>query len=138
MGVVHDGELFVVGRLKELLIIAGANHHPHDIERVGEEAHPSVRPHSSAAFALDERDDSAVGLVLDAEPGEDAELADALGAIRSRVAEHLDVHLALVALCPPGTVPKTTSGKIQRRLCRSLLEAGELDLLALWRRDGDG
>src|SRR5213079_184768 len=106
MGVVDGGELFVTGRLKELLIIAGANHHPHDIERVAEEAHALVRPHSGAAFALDEADDSALAVVLEAEPGADAELADAMAAIRRRVAEQLDIQLALVALCPPGAVPK--------------------------------
>jgi acyl-CoA synthetase (AMP-forming)/AMP-acid ligase II len=134
IGVIDGDELFVVGRLKELIIVAGTNYHPHDIERVAEDAHDLLRPHSSAAFALMDGDYEKVALVLDAEVSTQDEAREATAAVRRRVAEGLGLQLDLIVLCPPGSVPKTTSGKIQRRLCRTLLTDGKLEIFSEWRR----
>ena len=131
LGVVRDDELFVVGRIKDLLIVNGRNVHPHDVEAVAEGAHPRLRPHSSAAFGMGS--DAELALVLEVNEASPAELAEALEAIRKRVASELDLQLHAVTLCHAGEVPKTTSGKIQRRLCRSLLEKGEIAAAAEWR-----
>jgi acyl-CoA synthetase (AMP-forming)/AMP-acid ligase II len=133
LGTVADGELFVTGRLKELLIVAGRNHHPHDIEDVAEGAHTLVRAHSSAAFPLE--DDAAIALVAEVEEAAGDELDEAIVAVRRAVADELELPLALVALCARGSVPKTTSGKIQRSLCRELLAGGEIEPLAAWRAE---
>jgi acyl-CoA synthetase (AMP-forming)/AMP-acid ligase II len=132
LGVLDDGELLVVGRLKDVLIIRGQNHHPPDIEDLAESAHVLLRAHCSAAFALDETSDERLAIVLEVEPGCECEHAEAMNAVRRRVTGELDLQVHLVALCAPGSVPKTTSGKIQRQLCRSLLAAGELEVLAEW------
>jgi len=136
IGVIDSDELFVVGRLKELIIVAGTNYHPHDIERLAEEAHDLLRPHSSAAFALMDGHDERVAIVLDAEIGTQEEAREAITAVRRRVAEGLDLQLDLIVLCPPGSVPKTTSGKIQRGLSRTLLTHGKLEIFSEWRRSG--
>jgi acyl-CoA synthetase (AMP-forming)/AMP-acid ligase II len=133
LGLFHEGQLFVIGRLSDLIILRGRNHHPHDIEELAE-LEPLLIPHSSAAFELrDSAGEAAVALVAESRCGEEEELEGAIARARERVCDELEVPLALVAICERGAVPKTTSGKIQRRLCRSLLEAGELEVFAEWR-----
>jgi acyl-CoA synthetase (AMP-forming)/AMP-acid ligase II len=130
LGFSSDGELFIVGRIKDLLVVHGRNLHPHDVEVVAESADERLRPHSSAVFALG---DSALG---DERVGIVAELTDAsaagaaIAALRREVGTRLGLDLELVVLCERGSVPKTTSGKVQRRLCRSLLLRGELNVIA--------
>lgn len=134
LGVLLDGELYVVGRLKDLIILNGRNIHPHDIEAAAEGTDLAVRPHCSAAF--EPADGQGARITLVAEVAGDAGPAGAavIEAIRQQVATHLDVHLERIVLCPPGSVPKTTSGKVQRRLCDRLLSTQELTVVAEWRR----
>jgi acyl-CoA synthetase (AMP-forming)/AMP-acid ligase II len=130
LGFTSDGELFVVGRIKDLLVVNGRNLHPHDVEVVAEAADERLRPHSSAAFALGD------GTLGDERVAFVAELTDAsaasaaIDALRREVGTQLGLDLELVVLCQRGSVPKTTSGKVQRRLCRSLLLRGELNVIA--------
>jgi acyl-CoA synthetase (AMP-forming)/AMP-acid ligase II len=134
LGVIHDGELFVVGRLSDLIILKGRNHHPHDIESLAESIEPLLIPHASAAFELRSGNgEPRVALVAESESTDADALRRAIARMRSRVAEELELPLALAAVCERGSIPKTTSGKIQRRLCRSLLVAGELEIVAEWR-----
>ncbi len=132
LGFVDGEDLFVVGRLKELIILNGRNLHPHDIEASAEAAHDLIRPHCSAAFSVEAGGAEGVGLVLEVEDSEPATAATVIGEVRRRVAAELDVQLHRVALCPRGAVPKTTSGKIQRLLCREMIARGELEPLQLW------
>lgn len=134
LGTIHDGELFVVGRLSDLIILNGRNHHPHDIESLTESIEPLLIPHSSAAFELRSgQGEPLVALVAESKSTNVDALHRAIAAARIKVAEELALPLALVAVCERGAIPKTTSGKIQRRLCRSLLVAGELEIVAEWR-----
>lgn len=134
LGVIHDDELFVLGRLSDLIILKGRNHHPHDIESLAESVEPLLIPHASAAFELRPGGGEArVAFVAESKSTDDNELQKAIAAIRSKVAKELELPLALAAVCEKGAIPKTTSGKIQRRLCRSLLLAGELEIVAEWR-----
>jgi acyl-CoA synthetase (AMP-forming)/AMP-acid ligase II len=130
LGALVDGELYVVGRVKELIIVNGRNLHPHDIEFSAEAASPLLRDHCSAAFELEVEGEVRIGLLLEINPA-DAEDYDAvIPEVRRRVGEDLDLPVYWVGLCAPGTVPKTTSGKIQRRLCKAMLEDNEVELLA--------
>lgn len=130
LGAVLDGELFVIGRVKELIIINGRNIHPHDIEFSAEEASPLLRSHCSAAFEMEVDGEIRIGILLEVNPAEAEDHESIIASVKKRVANDLDLPLSWVGLCAPGTVPKTTSGKIQRRLCKAMLEAGEVDLLA--------
>jgi acyl-CoA synthetase (AMP-forming)/AMP-acid ligase II len=137
LGILHDGELFVIGRLSDLIILKGRNHHPHDIESLAESIEPLLIPHASAAFELrSSKGEPRVALVAESKNTDAEALQQAIAAVRSKVAEELELPLALAAICERGAVPKTTSGKIQRRLCRSLLLAGELEVVAEWRATG--
>lgn len=131
LGAILDGELYVVGRIKELIIINGRNIHPHDIEFSAEEASPLLRPHCSAAFELEVDGEIRIGILLEVNPADDADYGDVIAAVRKRVGDDLDLPVHWVGLCAPGAVPKTTSGKIQRRLCKSMLdEKDDIELLA--------
>jgi len=136
LGVFRDGELFVVGRLKDLIILRGRNHHPHDLERLAEESHPMLRPYCSAAF-FDEGEEGVV-LVMEANPADDADVRAAIDAVRRQLARELDIRTHRIVVCGRGNVPKTTSGKVQRKLCSSLLADGELDVLGEWRLRATG
>ncbi|HEX5608554.1 MAG TPA: fatty acyl-AMP ligase [Solirubrobacterales bacterium] len=130
LGTLIDGELFVVGRIKELIILNGRNIHPHDVEFSAEEAHPSLRSHCSAAFEQQVDGEARIGIVLEVNAAEHDGLDDVIAAVGRRVAEDLDLSPGWIGLCAPGSVPKTTSGKIQRRLSRTMLAEGEIELLA--------
>jgi acyl-CoA synthetase (AMP-forming)/AMP-acid ligase II len=129
LGAILDGELYVVGRIKELIIINGRNIHPHDIEFSAEAASPSLRSHCSAAFELEVDDEIRIALLLEVNPTEGDDYEQIMAAVKKRVADDLDLPLHWVGLCAPGTVPKTTSGKIQRRLSKAMLADGDVELL---------
>lgn len=134
LGIFYGGELFVMGRLSDLIILNGRNYHPHDIESLAEAIEPLLIPHASAAFELRSgTGEPQVILVAESKNSDADALEQAIAAVRSEVAEEMELPLALIAVCARGTTPKTTSGKIQRRLCRSLLLAGELEIVAEWR-----
>ena len=134
LGFVQDGELFVTGRLKDLIILRGRNLYPQDLELTAEQAHPSVRPGSSAAFSLDGNDENNENgeerLVLISEVDRHAgDLATIAEAVRRAVTEEHGVAVADVVLIRLGTIPKTSSGKIRRREGRERYLAGSLDVL---------
>lgn len=140
LGFFDGTELFVVGRLKDLIIIDGRNLYPQDIEHTVEKSHAQLRPNGCAAFSVDQQGREYLVVVAELEPGLLRELRndDGTGA-RERKIEELsrsirqcvsDVHDAQVydvLLLKPGKLPKTASGKIQRHACRVGYLAGTLD-----------
>ncbi|MEV4918408.1 condensation domain-containing protein [Streptomyces tirandamycinicus] len=127
LGFLDDGELYVTGRRKDLIIIRGRNHYPTDIERAADHSHPGLRKGCGAAFAVEHEGEQALVLVQEVDGravrGLDGERA--VAAVRAAVAEQCDVALHDVVLVKPGSIPKTTSGKIQRGLSRKRYTAGE-------------
>ncbi len=127
LGVWHDKQLYVTGRLKDLVIVDGTNHYPHDIEATVQEAHPAVRRHRVAAFAVTAEDGER--LVVVAEHGRDVALGErvveeATRAVRAAVATRHGLTVHDFVLAPPGSIPHTTSGKIARTACRDQYLAG--------------
>ena len=140
LGCIIAGHLFVTGRLKDVLIVRGLKHYPHDIEATAERSHPALRPGSCAAFAVDRGGEERVAIVAEIEPrfmsaAETTGGSNAISAIRRAVADAHQVSLHAVALVPAGTLPKTTSGKLQRFLCRDGFIEGTLGALAAWHDD---
>ncbi|MEV6767271.1 HAD-IIIC family phosphatase [Nocardia sp. NPDC051030] len=132
LGIRFDGELFVTGRRKDLLIIDGRNHYPQDIEATVESAHHGIRPGCIAAFSVDQGTTGEQPVVVAEVRGEDpAELADIETAVRGAVATEHGITLASVFLIRPGTIFKTSSGKIQRSACRAAYRSGELLVLTV-------
>lgn len=134
LGLISRGELFVVGRIKDMIIVRGRNLHPQDIELVTERAHPAVRGGCVAAFSLDVEGEERAALVAEVDParlgGDSPE--ELLRRLRLAIAEELDVQVHDLALIQPRSLFKTSSGKIQRRRTRAALQAGELPILARW------
>ena len=149
LGFCVEKELFIAGRIKDLIIIRGRNLYPQDIERVVEKSHPLFRQGCCAAFSVDAglapvQGTSTVGSglapALEGSVSEqlvvvqevvrhvdEAGMQEATQAICQAVVSEFDVEVAAIALLRAGTIPKTSSGKIQRRACRSHFLAGELN-----------
>jgi len=127
LGYFADHNLYLTGRAKDLIIIRGRNLYAEDLERIAERL-PGVRPGSAVAFGIDALSGGTERAVLIAETrAHDRDEREALAAlIRERVSEFCDVELHDVQLVGPGTVPKTSSGKRQRSLCRQLYLTGDL------------
>ncbi|MGD2115813.1 MAG: fatty acyl-AMP ligase, partial [Acidobacteriota bacterium] len=132
LGFLRDGELFVTGRLKDLIILRGRNLYPQDVERTAETAHPALRPGCGAAFALtgEASADGEERLVLVQEVHrrhhKELDAGAVADAVRMAVAAEHDAAVDTVVLIRHGTILKTSSGKIRRRACREALLAGEL------------
>jgi acyl-CoA synthetase (AMP-forming)/AMP-acid ligase II len=126
------GELFITGRIKEVVIIRGANHYPQDIEDTVQSCHPALRRHGGAAFTITEGDDpEKLIIVQEIERTERHRIApdEIIGLIREAIVREHEIVPQQIALLRPGALPKTTSGKIQRGLSRELWLAGSLDRL---------
>ncbi|MGH9348422.1 MAG: amino acid adenylation domain-containing protein [Vicinamibacterales bacterium] len=134
LGFIDDGDLFVVGRLKETLVVRGRNLYAADIESVAQSAHAHLAGRRAAVFALDEHAVEAMVLVHEA-PKSEPRTGDAIcHALRARLAEELGVTPDVILLARPGIIPVTTSGKVQRRACRGQVAAGELPVWHQWRK----
>jgi amino acid adenylation domain-containing protein len=135
MGFLDHGQLYLTGRLKDLIIIRGLNHYPEDIELTAREAHPLVRDGHGAAFLVAREDAEQVVLVLELNrraslPEEVAE--EVMAAIRQVVSESHEIALTTIVLVRPHTIPLTTSGKVQRHRCCEQYEAGTLQEVRRW------
>ncbi|MCL5743613.1 MAG: AMP-binding protein, partial [Acidobacteria bacterium] len=128
LGFVENGQLFIAGRLKDLIIIRGQNHHPGDIEAAVERSHPMLR--ASAAFSVENSGDERLVLLLEAERGTSPDIDDVARTVRQAVAEQFELQVYAVILVKRGGIPRTSSGKVQRRLCRTLYLKNELDIAA--------
>ncbi|MEO6196031.1 MAG: amino acid adenylation domain-containing protein [Thermoanaerobaculia bacterium] len=130
------GELFVTGRSKDLIILRGRNHYPQDLELTVERSHPALRPGCGAAFAVEPREgggEERLVVVQEVRREQrEADPAELVAAIRRAVAEEHEVQVHAVVLLRPATIPKTTSGKIQRAACRARYLDGTLEALGAW------
>ncbi|QFU93022.1 AMP-binding protein [Amycolatopsis sp. YIM 10] len=136
MGLVQDGELYVAGRYKDLIIIRGRNYAPSDIEHLVGPCHPRNRASGTAAFSVTEGTENAVErlvVVQEVRTRRESDFEAIIEAIRKRVLEELEITVDVVVLTKPTALPKTTSGKIQRRACRARFLAGSLEALHVWR-----
>jgi acyl-CoA synthetase (AMP-forming)/AMP-acid ligase II len=135
LGFVSDGQLFIAGRRKDLIIVDGKNHHPQDIELTVEQSHTAFRAGCTAAFSIDVDGAERVVVVAEADPhwnvandksaSGDPRTALFRAARRAVSADH-NIDLHQLHLVRPGTIPKTTSGKIRRQASRAGFLAGSL------------
>ncbi|WP_244283129.1 fatty acyl-AMP ligase [Streptomyces flavidovirens] len=134
LGFVQDGELFVAGRLKDLVVINGRNLDPVDIERVCEASVPGIRRNCGAAFAVEDAagDTERLVVVYEADAGDEGHYRATVDGIRRTVSRELSVPPHAVVLIAPQSIPKTSSGKVQRWLARRNYLAGALQELARW------
>lgn len=124
LGFMEGGELFITGRLKDLVIINGRNIYPQDVEAVVQDATDCIAPNQCAAFALDIDGQERLAIVAEADRGllrAGGQLDNIARHLCTLVARTFDVPVAAFVFVRPGALPRTTSGKVQRARCRELV-----------------
>src|ERR1700756_4040745 len=134
MGFLHGGELFVCGRIKDMIIIRGQNYYPQDIEAVVEKASALIRANCVAAFQINE--DSEPALAIVAEVKNLKALPDALK-IAAAIRNLLNVEVALISFIAPRAIPRTSSGKIMRHKAKHMWLQGQFTVLSEFSREKD-
>jgi amino acid adenylation domain-containing protein len=131
LGFEYKGELYISGRLKDLIIIRGRNHYPQDLESTVERSHPAMRPGAGAAFSVELNGLEQLVVVHELERGhlhhDPQELA---GAVRQAVFSQHELPVYEIVFLKPGSIPKTSSGKIQRFACRESYLKGGLAIIS--------
>ncbi|WP_394849916.1 AMP-binding protein [Pendulispora brunnea] len=125
LGFLHDDELFITGRMKDLIIVRGRNHYPQDIERTVGEAHQALRLTCTAAFSISENDEERVVVVQEIKRDrEGVDLERVLADIFQSIAEEHELSVHAILLVEEGDISKTSSGKIQRSVCKQRYQDG--------------
>ena len=134
LGFLQDGELFVTGRIKDVIIIRGQNHYPQDIERTVQNSHLALRPYCGAAFAVEVKGSERVVIVQEVERSylRKLDVKAVVDSIRQAVSAHHDLKVYATVLIKTGSIPKTSSGKVQRYACRQGFLAGTLNVVEDW------
>jgi acyl-CoA synthetase (AMP-forming)/AMP-acid ligase II len=135
LGFLQGQELFITGRLKEILVFWGFNHYPQHIEQTVEHCHPALRSNAGAAFAVRVAGEERLVIAQEVERSyrQSLDVEAVVAAVRWAVFEQHFVEVYGIVFLPPGGLPKTSSGKIQRRVCQEQFLAGQLKLIAEWR-----
>jgi len=130
LGFIRDGELCIQGRIKDMMIIRGINHYPQDIEQSVEDSHAALRPRSAAAFSVDIDGQENLVIVQEvARDFRDLDCDEIIRDVRQAIAERHGLQVYGVVLIKAGTIPQTSSGKIQRFECRRLYLDGKLEIV---------
>ncbi len=135
LGFVDGGEIFLIGRLKEIIIIRGRNYAPQDFEEAVGFCHPALHTGHITAGSLirDEQEVLAIVAEIDRAYLQGFDAGEVVSAILEAVSTGFEIGVSHVALLRPGSMPKTTSGKLKRLECNRMLAAGELEPLHEWR-----
>ena len=142
LGFIHRGELYITGRQKDLIVVAGRNHYPHDIETTVQNSHPALKGGAGAAFsAAPARTGGRERLIVVQEVSrkfeENFEAGPVLEAARVAVFERHGLSLSELVLTPHGSAPRTRSGKVRRNACREMHAAEQFRSLGRWRESAD-
>ncbi|HEY9827013.1 MAG TPA: condensation domain-containing protein, partial [Stenomitos sp.] len=132
LGTYCNGELWILGRLKDMIVLRGQNFYPQDIERTVERAHPSLRVGCCAAFAITLKETEALVIVQELDFRQHPDCGEVFRAIQQAITADHEIRAARIVLIQPGSILKTSSGKIQRRACREAFLQGTLNMIAQW------
>jgi thioester reductase-like protein len=134
LGFMHGGELYVCGRIKDMIILRGQNYYPHDIENVVEKSSSLIRHNCVAAFQIHESSEPALAIVAEVKnPRSLPEARKIAAAVRS----YLNVEAAVISLIAPRAIPRTSSGKIMRHKTKQMWLNGEFTVLSDFSREKD-
>ena len=132
LGFLHNEQLFVTGRIKDLLIIRGLNHYPQDIELTVEACDSVLQPGCGAAFSIEGGNEERLVVVQEAANRANSNWEKIFTFIRRAIAESHELSPHAIVLIRAGTIPKTSSGKIQRWACKEAFLTGKLRIVAAW------
>lgn len=134
LGFLEDRELFVTGRIKDVIIIRGQNHYPQDIELTAEKSHLALKAGSSAAFTVEFKGCDRLVIVQEVERSylQKLNVQEIVRQVRQSIAEQHGLEVFTTVLVKTGSLLKTSSGKIRRRSCRDTLLAGDLEVVEDW------
>lgn len=137
LGLLHEGELFVTGRIKDLVIIRGRNHYPQDIEATASASHPTLARGLASCFSVDEGDQERLVLVQEVPRTQARSMApdDVLQAMRAAIVDAHEIDPWDIVLVPALSLPKTSSGKLQRGETRRRYLADEFKVVARLKMD---
>lgn len=134
LGFLLDGELFVTGRIKDIIIIRGQNYYPQDIELSVQKSHSALRPNGGAAFSVEVEGVERLVIAQEVERSylRQIDVDEVVKAIRQAVSEQHQLQVYAIVLLKTASIPKTSSGKIQRLACRDGFLNGSLDVVGDW------
>ncbi|AFZ35711.1 Long-chain-fatty-acid--CoA ligase [Stanieria cyanosphaera PCC 7437] len=134
LGFFQDGELYITGRLKEVMIFWGRYCYPQHVERTVQESHPAFRLNCGAAFAVETGTAEKLVIVQEIERSylRNLNAEELVNTICQAVGKEHEVEVSAIALIKTGSIPKTSSGKIQRRLCQTMFLKSSLNTVAVW------
>lgn len=133
LGFLKDGELFVTGRIKDVIIIRGRNYYPQDIELTVERSHPALRPSCGVAFTIEVQGQERLVVVQEVERSylRRLDVEEVVGNIYQALQVEHELEVFATVLLKTGSIPKTSSGKVQRRACKAMFLEGNLDIVHL-------
>lgn len=139
LGFMIEGDLFVTGRIKDLIVIRGKNHYPQDIEITAEKSHVALKAGSGAAFSVvaEEGEQLVIAYELERSFAREQNFKNIYDCIRKAVLKEHELNINAIFLLQPGTIPKTSSGKIQRFECKKGMEESTLKTVDEWHFLGD-
>ena len=137
LGFQREGVLFVTGRLKDVLILNGQTFYPQDLERTAESCHEAFRPGHGAAFPIEVEERERVAFAWELASGE-VDREEAVFSLRRALAAEHGLDLQAIALVRKGTLPRTSSGKVQRHACRQRFLEGGLQEVSRWTASAPG
>jgi 8-amino-7-oxononanoate synthase/acyl carrier protein len=132
LGFFHEGQLFVAGRVKDLIIVRGVNRYPQDIEQTIEECHESIQSGSAAAFADSNGTRERLIIAVEVQRSLEEDWSPVIEAIRRSIVQVHELPADAVVLVRAGSLPKTSSGKIQRHACLMAFREKSLRVIAQW------
>lgn len=135
LGFMKNGEVFVTGRLKDLIIIRGSNHYPQDIEATVEKSHPLLRQGNVAAFSVDINNEEQLVIVQEARAKKNVNWEEVIHLIKTAVIEEHNIQPFAIVLVEPKTIFKTSSGKIQRFASKEAFKNSTLKVVHEWRSE---
>lgn len=126
----ESGELFVAGRLKDVIIVRGENFYPQDIEKTVGDSHPALKPNCCAAFTIQKNGKQQLVIIQEVRRThrKDLDVDDIVGCIRQTVVKEHELTIGKILLIKTGTIPKTSSGKIQRALSRLKMQNNAFEI----------
>ena len=136
LGFIENGELYITGRLKEVMIFWGRYCYPQHVEKTVQDSHPALRPNCGAAFSIDVGTTEKLVIVQEIERSylRNLNVEEIVEAICQSVGKGHEVEVYAIALIKTSSIPKTSSGKIQRRGCQAQFLSGELNVVAQWQQ----